>query len=118
MYVTKNEIQVWILKSKFLHSRREKLRYQKSIQKRFWKKSNWCFLGNKQANKTTKQNKNLQEFELQNNTTHAGYVQNSQLIALCTYIGVNCTSHTRLKFVKHFKFVLEYSLFTINEKKF
>lgn len=114
MYVTKNETQVWILKSKFLHSRRERLRYQKSIQKCFWKKANWCFLGKKQNHKAKHKPPRVWT---QSNTTHAGYVQNSQLIVLCTYIVVNRARTTRFKFAKHFKFVLESSLlFTINEK--
>lgn len=62
MHVMNKEIQVWILKSKFLHSKREKLKYQKAIQKIFLEKSQIDFVWkrSKQANQITKQNKTLQ----------------------------------------------------------
>lgn len=121
MYVIDKEIQVWILKSKFLHSRRESLKYQKSIQKIFLEKSQIDFFWkqrSKQTNQITKQNENLQGLEFQTNTIDAGDVQNSNFSSsyVCSYTSINWARTTRLTFAKHFKFLLEYSLvFTINE---
>lgn len=121
MYIIKKEIQASILKCKFLHSRIEKLRYQKSIQRCFWKKSHIdVFLETSKQNNTKWQNKTKLSNSLNSKTTQYMLVmfktETFHLTVLCTYISINWARTTRLKFAKYFKFVLEFSLlFTISE---